>query len=66
VVVCEVKTRRSSVFGSPAESVTARKRLRLRRLAARWLREHRDRCAEVRFDVASVRGGEVEVIEGAW
>lgn len=66
VVVCEVKTRRSSAFGSPAEAVTATKRLRLRRLAARWLREHGSRYAEVRFDVASVRSGEVEVLEGAW
>jgi len=66
VVICEVKTRRSLSFGSPAEAVTAAKRRRLRRLAARWLREHRVRCATVRFDVATVTAPAVEILTGAW
>lgn len=66
VVVCEVKTRRSSAFGSPAEAVTGAKRARLRRLAARWLREHDVRCAYVRFDVAAVVGEQVQVVTAAW
>lgn len=66
VVVCEVKTRRSFAYGSPAEAVTAEKRRRLRRLAARWLREHRVHCRTVRFDVAAVRGEDVEILPGAW
>lgn len=66
LVVCEVKTRRSSAFGSPAEAVTAAKRARLRRLAARWLREHNVRCGYVRFDVASVVGDQVQVVVAAW
>ena len=37
LVVCEVKTRSSSAYGSPLEGVTAVKAARLRRLAARWL-----------------------------
>jgi putative endonuclease len=45
VVFCEVKTRRSSVFGSPAEAVGPAKVRRLRRLAARWLAEKRMGCA---------------------
>ena len=40
VVICEVKTRRSSGFGEPVEAVTFAKAMRLRRLAAAWLRVH--------------------------
>jgi putative endonuclease len=68
VVVCEVKTRRSQAFGSPGEAVTVRKRLRLRRLAALWLEAHPGRTwvRIVRFDVASILGAEVRVVEDAW
>jgi putative endonuclease len=54
LVVVEVKTRATETFGSPAEAVTPRKALRLRRLAARWLAEHPVRPAEVRIDVVGV------------
>lgn len=66
LVVCEVKTRSTLVYGSPAEAVTARKRARLRRLAARWLAAHHVHVANVRFDVAAVLGEEVEIVAGAW
>lgn len=67
VIFCEVKTRSSVRYGSPMEAVTRPKQVRLRRLAASWLRAHpiagrRD----VRFDVASVMGGVVNVIENAF
>ena len=54
LVMIEVKTRTSEVFGTPAEAVTSRKATRLRRLAAQWLREHGDRPLEVRIDVIGV------------
>ena len=38
LVVCEVKTRSSSVCGSPHEAITPAKLDRLRRLADRWIR----------------------------
>jgi putative endonuclease len=67
VVVCEVKARRSDRFGAPVEAVTRTKQLRIRRLAARWLREAAPfRPAAVRFDVASVLGDRVHVIENAF
>jgi putative endonuclease len=66
LVVCEVKTRSSVACGSPAEAVTFAKRVRLRRLAARWLIEHDVHVPYVRFDVAAVLGDHVDVIPGAW
>jgi putative endonuclease len=66
LVICEVKSRRSSAFGTPAEAVTLVKQRRLRRLAGRWLAEHRHRWADLRFDVVSVDGAGVLVTEGAF
>jgi putative endonuclease len=57
LVVIEVKTRRSLVFGSPVEAVTAVKASRLRRLAGCWLADHRclvDSAVDVRIDVVGV------------
>ena len=41
LVVCEVKTRRGVGFGTPLDAVTPAKAARLRRLALRWLADHR-------------------------
>ena len=54
LVVCEVKTRRSTTFGSPIEAVTRQKLARLRRLAAVWLADHEGHYADVRVDVIGV------------
>jgi putative endonuclease len=54
LVVCEVKTRRSTVFGEPVEAVTWRKAARLRRLASAWLADHDLRPAGVRIDVVGI------------
>ena len=54
VVVCEVKTRRDASFGTPLEAVTPAKVARLRRLAARWLREHSVSVREVRIDLVGI------------
>ncbi len=66
-VFCEVKSRTSVAFGAPVEAVTRDKQLRVRRLAARWLEEEAPmHPRDIRFDVASVLGGRVEVLEGAF
>ncbi|HEX7166989.1 MAG TPA: YraN family protein [Acidimicrobiales bacterium] len=67
-VFCEVKSRSSVAFGAPVEAVGRDKQARIRRLAARFLRERGAavRCREVRFDVASVLAGDIEVVEGAF
>ena len=66
VVFCEVKTRSSLGYGSPAEAVTVTKQRRIRGLAAAWLRQAGAGGVEVRFDVAAVLDGTVEVIEAAF
>ncbi len=67
----EVKTRRTRAFGAPEESVDARKRARLIRGAAAWLREHRVGAARVRFDVIVCeidpqKGWRLRHLEGAF
>lgn len=54
LVAVEVKTRRSTAYGTPAEAVTASKLARLRRLTALWLAAHDVRPASVRVDVVAV------------
>jgi putative endonuclease len=55
VVFVEVKTRSTTLFGDPAESVSEAKASRIRRLAVQWLREHPElRHHGVRFDVVTV------------
>jgi putative endonuclease len=54
VVICEVKTRSSTAFGSPLESVGLAKAARLRRLAALWLEAHAIRVRDVRIDLVGV------------
>jgi putative endonuclease len=66
VVFCEVKARTTAAFGMPAEAVTVQKQRRLRLLARRWLMQAELRPSSIRFDVACVLGGQLEVIEGAF
>ncbi len=66
VVFCEVKTRSSNAFGSPFEAVTLAKQRRIRRLAMAWLNESNTRADDLRFDVAGVMDGGVEVITAAF
>ena len=70
LVFCEVKTRSSDRFGLPAEAVTPAKQRRLRGLAARYLADGAGPPIAgrrgIRFDVASVMAGKVEVIEAAF
>jgi putative endonuclease len=54
LVFCEVKTRRGTGYGTPAEAVTTAKQRRLRVLAQRWLAAHDEHARDVRFDVVGV------------
>jgi putative endonuclease len=62
LVFVEVRYRRSSAFGSPAETVDRRKQARLTAAAGHFLLTRRaDRAC--RFDVVAVSGGEPPCIE---
>ncbi len=66
IVFCEVKTRRSDVFGTASTAVDQRKQVRVRRLGAAWLAAHGERRGDVRFDVAAIDGVHLEIIEAAF
>lgn len=64
LVVCEVKTRSGTAFGDPAEAVTQSKAIRIRRITQAWLRTHRVRWCELRFDIVAIvlrPGGDVAI-----
>jgi putative endonuclease len=73
---CEVKTRRMATGGgrSPFEAIRERKRLQVRKMAASWLRERKQRpyAAQMRFDAIGVtfdlagRLVAIEHLEGAF
>jgi putative endonuclease len=54
LVVCEVKTRTSSLCGSPHEAVTPAKLDRLKLLGLLWAEAHEVRPAETRVDLVAV------------
>jgi putative endonuclease len=54
LVVCEVKTRSGTRYGTPLEAVGRAKRNRLRRLAVQWLNAHGVRFDEIRIDVVGL------------
>jgi len=66
LVFCEVKTRRGTGYGEPAEAVGPRKARRVRELACRWLAQDRPPGPhDLRFDVVSVvrrRDGPPQVV----
>jgi putative endonuclease len=66
LVICEVKTRTSDRFGSPAEAVTIAKQRRIRRLAAELLATTDTPRGEIRFDVVAILGQTIEVIQAAF
>lgn len=64
-VVCEVKSRSSSRFMDPALAISRSKQAKVRTAAYRWLDEQKS-SGRVRFDVALVVAGRVQVFEGAF
>lgn len=66
LVICEVKTRTTTRFGSGAEAVGFRKQQRLRKLAVEFLASRGHFVPEIRFDVAWVSPTGVRVFEAAF
>jgi len=65
LVICEVKTRTSRRYGHPLEAVNATKQARIRRLALAYVAATGAR-GRLRFDIACVEQGEVEVWQAAF
>lgn len=67
LVFAEVKYRSSPVMGSPAEAVDHRKQEHIRSVAAFYLYSHRlPEDTPCRFDVVSILGEQMEVIQNAF
>jgi putative endonuclease len=66
VVFSEVKARRSGDFGPASSAVTVAKQRRIRRLAVEWLRANDVRARSIRFDVVSITGTHLELIDDAF
>ncbi len=68
LVFYEVKTRRSTRFGTPVQAVSPTKVQRLRRLAGRWMSEHSHSASSIRVDVLGLtlsgRGVDIEHVRG--
>ena len=57
IVFCEVKTVYADTSREPLDAIDARKRAKVRRMAAEWLAAHvgaRPRVAELRFDAVGI------------
>jgi putative endonuclease len=54
LVVCEVRSRRSKAYGSPARTIDRDKIAKVRRATAIWLKKNRPGTSELRFDAAAV------------
>ena len=54
LVVCEVKTRRGALGGTPHEAITDAKLDRLQRLGWRWARAHGLSPEEMRVDLVAI------------
>lgn len=62
LVFVEVKLRRGTAFGDPAEAVTPRKQQTIRSIAEHYIAEREPAFGEARFDVVGIlesRGGPV-------
>ena len=71
LIFIEVRTKRSSRFGSPEESITPVKMERLRRVTAHYCQNHDNLPASWRIDVVAIEMGNsgrisrIEIIENA-
>jgi putative endonuclease len=63
LVVCEVKTRSSTRYGTPLEAITMQKARRLHRLGVCWARAHELGYVDLRVDVVTVLLGKRPAIE---
>lgn len=66
IAFVEVKARASINYGSPFEAVTQVKQKKLRIAATKFLAAHLELRGEIRFDVVSVLGTQLDVLYNAF
>ena len=66
IAVVEVKARATIFYGSPFEAVTQVKQKKLRIAATKFLAAHLELRGEIRFDVVSVLGTQLDVLQNAF
>lgn len=66
LIFCEVKRRRNTLYGRPAEAVTPAKQRRIIRTAEFWLATHAMPEMAIRFDVLEILPGTFNLIPGAF
>lgn len=66
LVFVEVRSRRSSQFGSALEAVGWRKQRQVSRVATQYLAWRRPRFDVARFDVVAITGDEIVLVKDAW
>lgn len=66
IVVCEVKARANAEFGAPIEAMTPLKQQRVQRAGFAFVRTLNESGLRVRFDVATVLGTKLEILENAF
>lgn len=66
IAFVEVKRRRGTAYGRPAEAVNLQKQVRIAQTAALYMQENDLSDANVRFDVIEILPGEIRHIEGAF
>src|SRR5262245_11775712 len=66
LVFVEVRSRRSTEFGSALAAVSWQKRRKVTRVAQQYLVARRPKFAEARFDVVAITGSELVHIKDAW
>jgi putative endonuclease len=54
IVFVEVKTRNSTLFGSPKEAVHLQKQKKISKVALAWLKQHNKMGEKARFDVVAI------------
>ena len=70
LVFCEVKARTTAAFGYAVEAVTPAKQAKVRQVAQAFLDDRGGLRAigaiDVRFDVAAIQAGTLDLVEGAF
>lgn len=66
LVFIEVKYRKESTFGWPQEAVTPKKQKKIIKTALMYLKRQGIKNRDIRFDVVSICGSNVEIIKNAF